>query len=50
VKNKGGSTNIWWERSPFSGNSNFFCRVNSNGNAAYYNASFSYGVAFGFCV
>ena len=50
VKNKGGSANIWWERSPSSGYSNNFCRVISSGAADFHNASFSLGVAFGFCV
>ena len=50
VKNKGGSAYLWWERSPHSGYSNYFCLVYSNGNANYYNASYSYGVAIGFCV
>ena len=50
VKNKGGSAGTWWERSPRSGGSNLFCRVSSGGNASNYDASNSYGVAFGFCV
>jgi hypothetical protein len=50
VKNKGGSANIWWERSPYSGYSRSFCYVTSNGTAANYAASNSLGVAFGFCV
>ena len=50
VKNKGGSANIWWERSPNSGYSNNFCRVISSGAADFHNASSSFGVAFGFCV
>ena len=50
VKNKGGSAYFWWERSPFSGSSNYFCRVSSNGNANGYTATSSFGVAFGFCV
>ena len=50
VKNKGGSANTWWERSPRSGNSRNFCQVNGSGTAANYAASSSYGVAFGFCV
>ena len=50
VKNKGGSANIWWERSPNSGYSNNFCYVTSSGTADRNNASFSRGVAFGFCV
>lgn len=51
VKTKGGSANYWWERSPCSGNSINFCRVNSNGNSNNKgNAIGSAGVAFGFCV
>ena len=50
VKNKGGSAHSWWERSPRSGNSSFFCFVYSSGNAVANNASNSRGVAFGFCV
>lgn len=50
VKNKSGSASSWWERSPYSGGSNRFCIVGSNGRASYGNASSSTGVAFGFCV
>ena len=50
VKNKSGSANAWWERSPYSGNSFRFCRVYSDGNANNYSAHLSGGVAFGFCV
>ena len=51
IKSKGGSANYWWERSPCSGNSVNFCRVNSNGNSDNKgNALGSTGVAFGFCV
>ena len=50
VKNQSGSACYWWERSPISGNSDFFCRVNYDGVAAIYNANFTDGVAFGFCV
>ena len=49
VKNLSGSANRWWERSPYSGNSTYFCIVHSNGDANATNASYSYGVAFGFC-
>ena len=49
VKNLSGSAYTWWERSPFSSNSTYFCIVDSYGNADAYNASYSYGVAFGFC-
>lgn len=50
VKKIGGSTSIWWERSPNSGNSVRFCCVNSSGGARNSSANGSYGVAFGFCV
>lgn len=49
VKNRNGSARSWWERSPHSSNSSNFCFVNSNGNAAAYDANISSGVAFGFC-
>ena len=49
VKNRSGSASYWWERSPFSGDSTGFCRVDSNGGAGANYASNSYGVAFGFC-
>ena len=50
VKNKGGSAYYWWERSPYSGSSNYFCFVDSDGFANFYYADGSRGVAFGFCV
>lgn len=50
VKNKGGSAAAWWERSPLSGSSSYFCHVASGGGAAGYGASTSFGVAFGFCI
>lgn len=49
VKNLSGGANNWWERSPYSSNSTSFCFVNSGGNANAYAASYSPGVAFGFC-
>ena len=50
VKNKGGSANSWWERSPRSDGSDRFCRVTSGASAGGTYASSSLGVAFGFCV
>lgn len=41
---------FWWSRSPCSSNSIFFCSVDSNGNASYYSASSSSGVAPAFKV
>lgn len=49
VKNLSGSADRWWERSPFSSDSAFFCYVYSNGDAGAANAGNSRGVAFGFC-
>ena len=49
VKNKNGSTAIWWDRSPSASSSTGFCLVNGNGNAGYDYAGRAYGVAFGFC-
>lgn len=50
VKNVSGSASSWWERSPRASTTTYFCIVNSNGDAGYYSASNSSGVAFGFCV
>lgn len=50
VKKVNGSANYWWERSPRSGYTDYFCSVDSNGGANYYYASYSRGVSFGFCV
>ena len=50
VKNKSGSANNWWERSPCTGTSNRFCFVGGYGNALGPIAAGDFGVAFGFCV
>lgn len=50
VKKVNGSANYWWERSPSSGGTSFFCRVSTDGNANNNSASTSAGVPFGFCV
>lgn len=50
VKKVNGSANSWWERSPYSGITYYFCNVGSNGDANDYYASSSFGVSFGFCV
>lgn len=50
IKKVNGSAYNWWGRSPYSGNASNFCRVSDNGDAIFGNASFSYGVSFGFCV
>lgn len=50
IKKVNGSTRYWWERSPRSGNTNFFCSVTYGGAAGSDYASSSTGVSFGFCV
>ena len=50
IKKVNGSANDWWERSPYSGNTGYFCYVNSSGSANNNVAYASYGVSFGFCV
>ena len=49
VKNLSGSAYNWWERSPHSSGSAYFCRVDRDGSADAGSASGSRGVAFGFC-
>lgn len=44
------STAIWWERSPYYGNSGTFCFVNTNGAAYAYHARYSGGLAPAFRV
>nr|DAG45245.1 MAG TPA: hypothetical protein [Caudoviricetes sp.] len=49
VKNYLGSARRWWERSLNGNNPRSFCCVDKEGNASYYYAGTSDGVAFGFC-
>ena len=49
VKNKDGSVESWWERSPYTGNSKMFCMVFAQGTADTEYASYSRGVSFAFC-
>lgn len=44
------SSGTWWLRSPNYGSSYNFCCVNNNGYSGNSSASYSRGVAFGFCV
>ncbi len=44
------STAYWWERSPYYYGSGTFCCVGTGGNAYYYNAWYSYGLAPAFRV
>ena len=50
VKNKGGSADYWWERSPQSGNNIGFCFVDDDSRAFAGGARLGQGVAFGFCI
>lgn len=50
IKKVNGSASNWWERSPYSGNTDYFCYVSGSGNANFTDASNSRGVSFGFCV
>ena len=43
-------SHIYWERSPYSGNTYRFCNVNNSGSADYYNANYSCGVAPCLCI
>lgn len=45
-----GEVSIWWERSPNSDSSLYFCCVYPSGTASVYDASTSHGVCFGFCI
>lgn len=49
VKNFGGSANGWWERSPRDKYTDAFCCVFGDGGGGGDDASYSRGVAFGFC-
>ena len=40
----------WWLRSSTYGSTSYFCYVGTSGNANYNYASYSRGVAFGFCI
>lgn len=50
IKKLNGSAGVWWLRSPRSSDTSKFCVVGSGGAADRYDASYSNGVAFGFCV
>lgn len=50
LSNGAGSADRWWLRSPYASYSAYYCYVSTNGNAYNNNASYSGGVAFGFCV
>jgi len=50
LSNGTGSASGWWVRSPRASSSTSFCVVGLNGGAGSSLASYSFGVAFGFCV
>lgn len=39
------NTALWWERSPYSSYTGFFCRVHTSGVADYSGANLSYGIS-----
>ena len=45
IKKVDGSAYTWWERSPYTSNTTFFCFVNSDGSATGSGASYTYGLA-----
>ena len=45
-----GSAAYWWCRSPYAGNGNLFCFVNTDGSAYYGSASYSLGVSPAFFI
>lgn len=51
VKIGGGDRRVWWERSPFAYNGDYFCCVGSYGSTGHGSANATgYYVAFAFCV
>ena len=48
--NSSSASNIYWERSPYSGDTSVFCTVNTDGSASYGGASNAYGVAPCLCI
>ena len=50
VNNENGSACMVWLRSAYVIFSNSFCLVDASGSAGYDYASYSYGVALGFCI
>lgn len=49
IKKLNGTTNYYWLRSAYSGDSSYFRNVSSIGSVNYYSASYAYGVCVGFC-
>lgn len=49
VKNFNGSAYDWWERSPTSNSTRYYCNVKSTGSSVNSSANVTSGVAFGFC-
>jgi hypothetical protein len=48
--NKENAARVYWEASPYSGSTTYFCFVDSSGAANYYIATYVYGFAPAFCV
>lgn len=50
IKKKGGSTILWWERSPRPGVDDAFCGVNEGGYQQNRLPQYPFGVSFAFCI
>lgn len=50
IKKKGGSTSVWWERSPRPAVDYSFCSVADGGYAVDRLPNYNFGVAFAFCI
>ena len=50
LSNGSGNASYWWLRSPCASYSSYFCSIYSSGEFNSSNASYSYGVCFGFCI
>ena len=50
LSNGSGSAYTWWLRSPYVGYSAYFRYFSSTGSVSYYDANYTRGVSFGFCV
>ena len=48
--NSSSVSGFWWERSPYSSNSTYFCRVDGSGTAYNGSAGNAYGLAPAFCL
>ena len=50
IKYIGSTAQYWWLRSPYYNSNSYWCRVRTDGDTSWYNATRSYGVVVGFCI